>query len=126
MDITETGLGMIKEEAKIRSLTNMKPVLATPINPNLPEPVGLAFKCDTDHHMSDRVAYFRSLAGHLHENGRVATLDDHKTGLFSGFLGHEAPKELVRYEMKQVGYRLVEEHSLLQNQPFQICAVNPP
>ena len=42
-----------------------------------PEPVHLVFSCDTYHLMSDRVAYFRSLASSLRPGGRVAILDWH-------------------------------------------------
>jgi len=100
--------------------------LATPTDHQLPEPVELVFTCDTYHHMSDRVAYFRSLASHLRDNGRVAILDFHKTGFFSGILGHGTSKELVRQEMNEAGYRLVAEHSFLQDQHFQIFAVSRP
>jgi len=126
VDINETGLRMIEQEAKARYASNVKPVLATPTDARIPEKVELVFNCDTYHHMSDRVAYFRSLASHLHENGRVAILDFHKTGFFSGVLGHGTSKELVRQEMEAAGYRLVAEHSFLKDQHFQIFAVNRP
>ncbi|TKS60748.1 MAG: hypothetical protein EWM72_01053 [Nitrospira sp.] len=126
VDINETGLRMIEQEAKTRNVSNVKPVLATPTDHQLPEPVELVFTCDTYHHMSDRVAYFRSLASHLRDNGRVAILDFHKTGFFSGILGHGTSKELVRQEMNEAGYRLVAEHSFLQDQHFQIFAVSRP
>lgn len=126
VDINETGLRMIEQEAKARHVSNVKPVLATSTNPKLPEPVNLVFNCDTYHHMSDRVAYFRSLTGHLRDNGRVAIVDFYKTGFFSGVLGHGTSKELVRQEMEAAGYRLVAEHSFLQDQHFQIFAVNRP
>lgn len=126
VDINETGLRMIEQEAKTRNVSNVMPVMATPTDAKLPEPVDLVFNCDTYHHMSDRVAYFRSLANHLRENGRVAILDFHKTGFFSGILGHGTSKELVRQEMKEAGYRLVAEHSFLQDQHFQIFAISRP
>lgn len=126
VDINETGLRMIEQEAKTRNVSNVKPVLATPTDHKLPEPVDLVFSCDTYHHMSDRVAYFRSLASQLRDNGRVAILDFHKTGFFSGVLGHGTSKELVRQEMKEAGYRLVAEHAFLEDQHFQIFAVSRP
>lgn len=126
MDINETGLRMIEQDAKARAVTNVKPVLATPTDAKLPETVDLVFNCDTYHHMSDRVAYFRSLASHLRDDGRVAILDFHKTGFFSGVLGHGTSKELIRQEMEAAGYRLVAEHSFLQDQHFQIIAVSRP
>jgi len=126
VDINETGLRMIEQDAKARAVTNVKPVLATATDPKLPETVDLVFNCDTYHHMSDRVAYFRSLASHMRDNGRVAILEFHKTGFFSGVLGHGTPKEQVRQEMEAAGYRLVAEYFFLQNQHFQIFAVSRP
>lgn len=126
VDINETGLRIIEQEAKARHVSNVKPVLATPTDHKLPEPVDLVFNCDTFHHMSDRVAYFRSLASHMRDSGRVAILEFHKTGFFSGVLGHGTPKEQVRQEMEAAGYRLVAEYFFLQNQHFQIFAVSRP
>jgi arsenite methyltransferase len=126
VDINETGLRMIEQEAKVRHVSNVKPVLASPTDSKLPEPVDLVFSCDTYHHMSDRVAYFRSLADYVRENGRVAILDFHKTGFFSGVLGHGTSKERVRQEMNEAGYHLVAEYSFLKDQHFQIFAVSRP
>jgi len=126
VDINEIGLGMIQREVKASHVSNVKPILATPTDPKLPEPVDLVFNCDTYHHMSDRIAYFRSLASQLRENGRVAILDFNKTGFFSDLLGHGTSKELVRQEMKEAGYRLVAEHSFLQDQHFQIFTLSQP
>jgi arsenite methyltransferase len=126
VDINETGLRMIEREAKARHLSNVKPVLAAPTDAKLPESVDLVFSCDTYHHMSGRVTYFRSLASHLRENGRVAILDFHKAGFFSGVLGHGTSKERVRQEMNEAGYHLIAEYSFLRDQHFQIFAVSQP
>ncbi len=124
VEINETGLHMIDQEAKARNVSNVKPILATPTDANLPEPMDLVFNCDTYHHMSDRVSYFKALANSLRAGGRVAILDFHRTGFFSGVLGHGTPKEQVRQEMESAGYRLVEEHTFLRDQHFQIFAVD--
>lgn len=126
VEINETGLRMIEEEAKRRAIANVIPIMATPTDAKLPEPVDIVFNCDTYHHMSDRTAYFRSLANHLRKNGRVAILDFHKTGLSSGLLGHGTPKERVRQEMEAAGYRLIADHTFIQDQHFQVFTLNRP
>jgi arsenite methyltransferase len=70
--------------------------------------------------MDDRIAYFRSLARSLKPNGRVAILDFHPHGVFSGLLGHGTAKEEVRREMESAGYRLMADFDLIDRQHFQI------
>jgi hypothetical protein len=57
------------------------------MDPRLREPIDLVFSCDT-YHVTDRVAYFTSLAHSLTADGRVTILDFHSHGFLSGFLGH--------------------------------------
>ena len=52
--------------------------------------------------------------------GRVAILDFHPRGFFSGLLGHGTAKEDVRHEMEAAGYRLVNEYDFIESQHFQI------
>lgn len=120
VEIDETGLEIIRKEKQTRGLTRVIPILAEPDDPKLPEPVDLAFSCDTYHHMKDRVAYFKSLARYLKADGRVAVLDFHPHGFFSGFLGHGTAAEDVRREMEAAGYRRVADVDIIDRQHFQI------
>jgi ubiquinone/menaquinone biosynthesis C-methylase UbiE len=120
VDIDETGLGIIKNEMEARHISNVVPVHATPADPTLPEQVDLVFSCDTYHHMDDRVAYFKSLARYLKANGRVAILDFHPHGVFSGLLGHGTPAEEVRREMESAGYYRTANFDMIDRQHFQI------
>lgn len=124
IEIDETALGIIKREMASRDVTNVVPIRAEPNDAKLPEPVDLVFSCDTYHHMDDRVAYFRSLNRSLKANGRVAILDFHPHGFFSGLLGHGTAQEEVRREMETAGYRLIENINLIASQHFQIFAKN--
>jgi arsenite methyltransferase len=105
---------------KSRGITNVVPVRAEPGDAKLPEPLDLVFSCDAYHHMEDRVAYFQSLARHLKPGGKVAILDFHAEGFFSGLLGHGTTKEEVRREMESAGYRLAADYDLIDRQNFQI------
>jgi arsenite methyltransferase len=107
VDIDETGLKIITKEMQMRHITNVVPVHAEPTDARLPEPVDLVFSCDTYHHMDDRVAYFKSLARYLKPDGRVAILDFHPHGFFSGLLGHgsAAEESVARWNRPGTGAR---------------------
>jgi predicted methyltransferase len=120
VEIDDTALNIIKRDMAARNISNVVPIRAEPTDAKLPEPVDLVFSCDTYHHMGDRVAYFRSLARYLKPNGRIAILDYHPRGFFSGLLGHGTAKEEVRREMESAGYRLTNEYDLVESQHFQV------
>jgi predicted methyltransferase len=120
VEIDETALAIIEKEMKSRGATNVVPIRAEPGDAKIPEPVDLVFSCDTYHHMKNRVAYFRSLARYLKPDGKVAILDFHAEGFFSGLLGHGTTKEEVRREMESAGYRLTADYNLIDRQHFQM------
>jgi arsenite methyltransferase len=120
VEIDDTALDIIKSGMQPRGIVNVVPIRAESTDAKLPEPVDLVFSCDTYHHMDDRVAYFRFLARYLKPEGRVAILDFHPQGFFSGLLGHGTAKDDVRREMDAAGYRLVNDFSLVAPQHFQI------
>jgi ubiquinone/menaquinone biosynthesis C-methylase UbiE len=126
VEIDETALRLLAEGLRSRGLDNVHLVRGEPSDARLPEPVDLVFSCDTYHHMDDRAAYFQSLRRSLTPQGRVAILDFHSRGFFSGLLGHGTPPDVVRREMEQAGYRLIAAHDLVQSQHFQIFAIVPP
>ena len=120
VEIDDTALGIVAKEMKSRGITNVVAIRAAPNDAKLPEPVDLVFSCDTYHHMEDRVTYFKSLARYLKPDGKVAILDYHAEGFFSGLLGHGTTKEEVQREMESAGYRLAADYDLIDRQHFQI------
>lgn len=122
VDIDKTALDMIFKEMVARGTPNVRPVRAQPHDPRLPEPVDLVFSCNTYHQMIDRVTYFRALASSLRPGGRIAILDSHPRGFLSNMFGDRISKEKVRLEMEAAGYRLVDEHDLIDRQHFQVFA----
>lgn len=120
VDINPAALDMIFREMVSRGTPNVRPVRAKPHDPRLPEPVDLVFSCNTYHQMRDRVAYFRSLTSSLRPGGRVAILDFHPRGFFSGLFGNRITRDEVRLEMETAGYRLANDYDLLDQQHFQI------
>jgi arsenite methyltransferase len=126
VDIDDTALDMIKVEITARKMTNVKPIRAEPNDAKLPEPVDLVFSSDTYHHIQDRATYFRSLQRYLKPDGRVAILDFHPHGFFSGLLGHGTAKEEVRHEMESAGYRLMVDYDVVERQHFQVFSLEKP
>jgi ubiquinone/menaquinone biosynthesis C-methylase UbiE len=120
VEIDETALDIITKEMRSRGITNVTPVRTETSDAKLPEPVDLVFSCDTHHHMKDRVAYFQSLARSLKTDGRVAILDFHPHGFFSGLLGHGTAEEDVRREMEAAGYQLESDFNIVDSQHFQL------
>ena len=126
VDIEEKSINLIFTEMVARRTPNVRPVRAEPQDPKLPEPVDLVFSCDTYHLMSDRVAYFRSLASALRPGGRVAILDFHPRRFVPNVFGHRVRKEEVRREMEDAGYHLIDDYDLIDRQHFQIFAKAAP
>lgn len=122
VEIDGTGLDIIRRDMTVRGVKNVVPIQAQPMDPGLPERVDLVFSCDTYHHMNDRIAYFQSLASRLKPDARVAILDFHPHGFFSGFLGHGTAVEDVRREMEAAGYQRIATFDLIDRQHFQIFA----
>lgn len=122
VDTKESSINMIIKEMVARGTPNVRPVRAEPHDPRLPEPVDLVFSCDGYHDMNDRVDYFRSLISSLRPGGRVAILDFHPRGFFSGMFGHRIEKEEVRREMEAAGYQLTNDYDIIDRQHFQIFA----
>ena len=120
VDLEESAINMIFKEMVARGTPNVRPVRAEPHDPRLPEPVDLVFSCDVYHLMTDRVDYFHSLASSLRPGGRIAILDFHPRGFFSGLFGHSIAKEEIRREMEAAGYQLVNEYDIVDRQHFQI------
>ena len=106
-----------------RGTPNVRPVHATLSDPRFPEPVDLVFNCNTYHQMTERIAYFRSLASSLRPDGRVAIIDSRPRGLVFDLFDKRVAKKEVRLEMEAAGYRLVNDFDLLDRQHFQIFAV---
>jgi len=75
VDINDELLAHIQETAKEQNLKNIKTVLASQYDPNLPEKVDLILICDTLHQIENPGAYLGNLADYLSDGGRVAIID---------------------------------------------------
>jgi predicted methyltransferase len=110
--------------AQQEKLANAVPVLARPDDPFLPRRrLGLVLIVNTYHHIDDRLNYFDRLKGALAPGGRVAVIDFHKKPLPVGPPpAHKLERGFVLDEMRQAGFRLVEEETFLPYQYFLVFA----
>lgn len=127
VDVDKTALHVIEKEAKQRGMTNVELFLATPNDPHLPpDGVDFIFTCNTYHHLSDRVTYFKSLARYLRPSGRIAIIDYKEGGWFGSLFGHATTKETVRQELQAAGYLFINDFDFLPKQHFQVFSLNRP
>ncbi|MBI5517007.1 MAG: class I SAM-dependent methyltransferase [Deltaproteobacteria bacterium] len=75
VDLEPTLLRYLRDRVAREGLGNVFPVLGTPSDPMLPEPVDLVLVVDTHHHIDHRPAYYRALRASLRPGGRVAIVD---------------------------------------------------
>ena len=106
---------------------NVVPVLALPDEPFLPPGrVDCVLIVDTYHHIDDRLNYFRRMKGALAPGGRVVIIDFHKRPLPVGPPPpHKLAREFVLDEMKQAGWTLAGEKTILPYHYFLIFQPAP-
>jgi ubiquinone/menaquinone biosynthesis C-methylase UbiE len=92
----------------------VRTILGTAGDPKLPEPVDLAFVCDTLHHIEQPGAYLQTLKNYLTPGGRIVVID------FSEKWpqGHESMRyslEQLEGWMKAAGMERVSSYAWLDN-----------
>ena len=113
VDLEPTLVNYLTLRAHREGLTNLIALTCTADDPCVPEPVDVAFLCDTYHHIDDRVAYFRRLQDALTPDGRLVVVDFLPGELPVGPPpGHKLSAERVTEELAEAGYERVAEHTL--------------
>ncbi len=123
IDTNPEFLEFISSIAKEKGLDTVETIIATENNLSLPErSLDLIFIRNVYHHLSNRVKYFKNLAGALKPEGKVIIIDYTGSGFFSfhRMFGHCTPKETIVEEMEKARYELVQEYDILQEQYFLI------
>ena len=119
----DTEPAMVKhlaERARREGLKNLTPVAGTTDDPKLPQQSDLALLVDVYHHIENREAYFRKLAGSLAPDGRLAIIDFRLDSPEGPPRAARIAPEQVKAELKRAGYELVQEHAFLPNQYFLV------
>jgi arsenite methyltransferase len=88
----------------------------------LPEQVDLFFLSHSYHHLPEVVDYMRRARPLLKPSGRVAIIEGRPGGWLSRLFRHVSEPALVRQQMTEAGYEVVERHTFLADDSFQIFA----
>lgn len=125
VDIDAALLRIVERSAAEQQLGNIRIVQAQPADPKLPEPVDLAFICDTLHHIEQPGTYLRTLTKYLTRGGRIVVID------FSERWpqGHEPmryTREQLEEWMRAAGMRRVADHRWLENSFFLVYLADGP
>jgi SAM-dependent methyltransferase len=73
-------------------------------DPELPATsVDVICLCNTYHHITDRVDYFRNVSKSLNSNGRLIIVDFYKDKDFGPPRDHKLAKEVVQEELNRAG-----------------------
>ncbi len=124
-DVAENMLRYIQEDCKKRGVDNIVTVLAATWSPMLPPcSVDFVFLCNTNHHIQNRVEYYRRLKKVFKPGGKLVIIDLFKHKKFGPPPEHKLAREVVLKEMKEAGYRLIEDNVELL--PYQYYLVFEP
>ena len=115
VDIQQEMLRLLDERAKKTNLTNIKPILGSVVDPQLPEgEVDLLFCVDVYHEFSHPEHMLKAMRKSLSPKGRLALvefrLEDPKVPIK---LVHKMSKEQILKELPPNGFKLVEEFDKL-------------
>jgi ubiquinone/menaquinone biosynthesis C-methylase UbiE len=108
------------ERAQKSGLKNLVPVQGALADPKLPGKVDLVLMVDVYHHIEQRTAYFRNLAGALKSGGAIAIIDFTKESPVGPPPASRIAASAVKAEMTAAGYALATEHGFLPNQYFLV------
>lgn len=120
VDIEETMVDYLGKRAQEESLSNIKPVLGKPERAMLPDTVDTVLVVNTYHHIADRKAYFRDLAGSIRQGGKLAIVDWNANSSSGPPAEHRFTVAEIRAELEAVGYRFVQQHNYLPRQNYLI------
>ena len=122
VELDEGFLTQIRGKAKAESVTNVVPVLGKFTDPALPaRDVDVAFFHDVLHHVENRTAYLKSVAGYVKPGGRIVVIEFN-----AGDSPHKAEPQLVVSKeqtaawMAEVGFVPAEDIQLFTDKYFVV------
>jgi ubiquinone/menaquinone biosynthesis C-methylase UbiE len=119
IDISKEMLSHVSETAVELKLFNIQTVLASELDPQIPEPVDLVLICDTLHQIREPGPYLQNLTHYIRPSGRVAVID---------YQNHWPSRlENLRFDLKDLdrwmsaaGFIKEEQHFFLEDNFFVI------
>ena len=121
-DIATNLMEYLQESARKERLENIVTVFSALDRPMLPPAsVDLIFLCNTNHHLDNRVAYYKGLLKNVRPGGRLAVVDwTNKERKVGPPVGHSHARAQVVEEMRKAGWELQKEHRFLEYQYFLV------
>jgi len=122
VDIAADVLGFLKDQADKENLHNIVTVVSRVDDPMLPgKAVGLAFFCDTTHHIENRVNFYRRLSLGLQEHGRMAIIDYPPDSPHAPHKPEQlVPRSQAIGEAQEAGFKYVKDFQFLPYHYFLI------
>jgi ubiquinone/menaquinone biosynthesis C-methylase UbiE len=116
-DIQPEMIGAIKRRVEREELKNVRFVLGTPLDPQLPDPVDVVLIVDAYHEMEQPQTLLRNVRKSLKPGGRVGIVEFTKTGHGPGPTMEERvePERVIR-DAEAAGLRLESRGSFLRYQ----------
>src|SRR5262245_10229331 len=124
VDIAETFVKHIEQQAQAEGLTNIKGIVCTSDSVTLPpESIDLAYLCDVYHHFEFPHKTMRSIHRALKPGGSVVLIDFHRIeGVSSEFvMGHvRAGQEVFAKEITDAGFKQIEYRKGLLKETYYL------
>jgi ubiquinone/menaquinone biosynthesis C-methylase UbiE len=115
VDIQREMLGYLRSRARIEGISNIKPLLGTPVDPRLePNSVDLVFMVDVYHEFSHPEQMLKAIRESLKPKGRVALVEFREEDPNVPIKPlHKMSKAQIMKEFPANGLKLVEEYDKL-------------
>jgi SAM-dependent methyltransferase len=110
VDINPEAIQYIEARVKKENLHQVKTVLSKVDDPLLPAPVDAVLLLKTYHEVAQPVVLFRNLRNSLAKDAKLGVIDRNGNGT-----DHGVGRELVVREMKEAGYRLVQQEDFVKD-----------
>jgi cyclopropane fatty-acyl-phospholipid synthase-like methyltransferase len=120
VDLEPDMVKYLSERARKANLGNVTALLAAADDPKLPTAVDRVLMVDTYHHIDQREAYFRRVAGYLKPGGEVAIVDFTESSPVGPPVSARIAAATVKAEMLRAGFVLAAEHRFLPHQYFLV------
>lgn len=119
-DVETDMVDYLKQQTRKRGLSNHVPVKVGANKLVLPAKLNLVLVVDTYHHIDDRIQYFAALRKQLLPDGRIAIIDFTEASPEGPPAKHRMSKAHLQDEMRQAGYSVDQDLSLL---PYQYLVI---
>jgi len=121
VDVSESLLRHVEQEAAAHGCGNVKTILAENSDSKLPaDSCDLIFMRNVFHHLTNPSSYFQNLRANLKPGGRIALLDWKPGAEAMPGRHHVTPEATIFETMSQTGYTHIESFDFLSDQTFNI------